>query len=366
MARKIKGKTAPGVHHENDCGLDYLIGPTNVLFENGVLVPREDFSAWKKERTLLQHLEYLADDPQANNYDYAYALTTGTLRRRKGTADLVASVRTSKRRERQTRQVKEIIVEERKKETARRYIFTSAFITEAVMVCVGLGAAGMSADHTRLFLMASKPVWAATIIALMFILFSATSFTASRYFFSTSGLTKLFGLVFLTTGLAVVSFSMFSTVTVSYNQYTFAGTVSEEKQEVINTNRLLLEHNRKEQEDARHAIERYEGEIDYFRTRSWREAGNTQERLDAEYRRLSSLRSEEAGLIRDTPQAVLEEATRRETVYTFIARIFQVSVDFVQFLVYVIPAIFFDVISPFALSVVLLLKDNRHKIMDAA
>jgi hypothetical protein len=327
-------------------------------------VSRENFTAWKEERTLPQHIEYLTEDPQACSFDYAYALTTGTLRRRKGTADLVASARTEKRRKKEVQEVKEIIVKEQKKKTVYRYIFSSAFITEAVMVCVGVGAAVMSAYHTRLFLMGSKPVWAATLIALMFILFSATSFTASRYFFNMTGLTKLFGLTFLITGLAVVGFSMFSTVTVSYNQYVSAEVSSEEKQETVNTNRLLLEHNRKEQEDAQHEIDRYEKDIDYFRTRSWREAGKLQEILNTARQRLSSLRAEEAGLIRDTPRAVLEETTRRETVYTFVARIFQVSVDFVQFLVYVIPAVFFDLISPFALSVVLLLEDNRRKIMD--
>jgi hypothetical protein len=91
-----------------------------------------------------------------------------------------------------------------------------------------------------------------------------------------------------------------------------------------------------------------------------------QELLTAAYRRLSALRTEEAAIIRETPQAILEETTQQETVYTFIARIFKVSIDFVQFLVYVIPAVFFDVISPFALSVVLLLEDNRQKIINVA
>jgi hypothetical protein len=127
-----------------------------------------------------------------------------------------------------------------------------------------------------------------------------------------------------------------------------------------------LENNRREQEDTRHEIERYEGEIDYFRTQSWRRADSLQDLLNASYQRLSALRTEEADLIRETPQAILEETTKQETVYTFMARLFKVSVDFVQFIVYVIPAVFFDVISPFALSVVLLLEDTRRKIISVA
>jgi hypothetical protein len=364
MTGSVKGRQKTKIHHNNDCGLDYLLGPTNVLFENGVLIPREDYTAWKNERTLVQHLDYLTDDPEANNYDYAYALTTGTLRKKKGTADLVASARTGKRREKEVQKAKEIVVEEQKKEAVRQYVFSSAFITEAVMICVGIGAAIMSVYHTRLFLMESKPVWVSTIIAVMFILFSATAFTASRYFFGTAGFTKLFGLIFLVAGMAVVSFSMFSTMTVSYNQYTFAAAYVEERQDTINTNRLLLENNRSKQEATQHEIDRYEQEIDYFRTQSWRRADSLQELLTAAYQRLSASRTEEAAIIRETPQAILEETTQQETVYTFIARLFKVSIDSVQFLVYVIPAVFFDIISPFALSVVLLLEDNRRKIID--
>jgi hypothetical protein len=246
MAVNIKERKRPKVRHNNDCGFDYLIGPTNVLFENGVLISRENYTAWKNEHTLVHHLEYLADDPEANNYDYAYALTTGTLRKKKGTADLVVAARTEKRREKEVQKAKEIVIEEQKKEAVRKYVFSSAFITEAVMICVGIEAAIMSVYHTRLFLMGSKPVCISTIIAVMFILFSATAFTASRYFFSMAGFTKLFGLIFLVAGMAVVSFSMFSTITVSYNQYTFAAAHVEERQGTINTNRLLLENNRSE------------------------------------------------------------------------------------------------------------------------
>jgi hypothetical protein len=363
MAENLKEKPKPKVRHNNDCGLDYLTGPTNVLFENGVLVSREDYKKWDDEHTLVQHLEYLADDPEANNYDYAYAMTTGTLRKRKGTADLVASARTEKRREKEVKKVKEITGEEQKKEFMHSYVLSSAFITEMVMIIVGLGSAVMSAYHTRVFLMESKPAGVSTMIALMFIMFSATAFTASRYFFNMAGLTKLFGIIFLATGLAVVSFSMFSTITVSYNQYVRASARSEEKQDIININRLLLESNRKEREAVQHEIERYEQEIDYYRTQSWRRADSLQDLLTAAYQRLSVLRTEEADIIRETPQAILEESTEQETVYTFMAGIFNMPVDLIRFLVYVIPAIFFDVISPFALSVVLLLEDNRRKIV---
>jgi hypothetical protein len=364
MAEIVKERQKPKIHHNNDCGLDYLIGPTNVLFENGILISRENYTTWKNERTLVQHLEYLSDDQKANNYDYAYALTTGSLRKRKGTADLVANVRTEKRREKEIQKAEEVVIEKQKEAAVRKYVFSSAFITEAVMILVGIGAALMSVYHTRLFLMESKPVLVSTIIAIMFILFSASAFTASRYFFGMAGFTKVFGLIFLVAGLSVVSFSMFSTITVSYNQYTSAAARIEERQQTINTNRLLLENNRIEQEATRHEIDRYEQEIDYYRTQSWRRADSLQELLIAAYQRLSTLRTEEADIIRETPQAILEETTEQETVYIFIARLFKVSVDLVQFLVYVIPAVFFDVISPFALSVVLLLEDNRRKIIN--
>jgi hypothetical protein len=159
---------------------------------------------------------------------------------------------------------------------------------------------------------------------------------------------------------------MFSTITVSYNQYALAAGRVEEKHAAIDINRLLLETNRGEQEAVQHEIGRYEQEIDYFRTRHWGRTDSLQELLTVAYQRLSTLRAEEAAIIRETPQAIFEETTGQETIYTFMARLFNVSADFVQFLVYVIPAVFFDVISPFALSVVLLLEDNRQKTITVA
>jgi len=363
MADNLKEKTKPRIRHDDTCDLDYLLGPTNVLFENGILVAREDFDAWKKERTIVQHLNYLADENEVNNYDYAYALTTGSLRRRKGTADLVASARTEKRREKEVQKVKEIIVEEQKKEAVKRFLFSSAFITEAVTVCVGIGSAVMSLYHTRLFLMETKPVWVATMVALTFILFSATAFTAARYFFGTVGLTKLLGFAFLVAGTAVIGFSIFSTITVSFNQYTSATKIVAVEQDTVNTNRVLLELNRREQEELRDEITRLETEAEFWKDQSWRRYDTIQASIDTARTRWDDLRSAETELVRETPKAVLEHTTERETVYTFVARLFKVSVDFVQFLVYVIPAVFFDVVAPFALSVVLLLEDNRRKIV---
>jgi hypothetical protein len=366
---KEKHKTKPRAHHENDCELDYLIGPTNILFENGILVPREDFDMWKKEHTLSQHLEYLADDPEANNYDYAYALTTGTLRRKKGTADLVASARTEKRRGKEVQKVKEIVVEEQKKEAVRRYIFSSAFLVTLVMIVVGVGSAVMSAYHTSTFLFqGGKPLWTSVMTGTMLVIFSGTAFTAARYFLQEKGALAVFGCLFIITGLVVIMYSMFSTLVVNFNQFKWQddaqAVTTVEGSEALAAHRERIHILEGDIDNATHEIGRLEGESEYWRNRSWARYDEAVQQLAVitEHRRI--LQEQRVELVGETPRLVEVEAVSQETIYGFLANLFKIKEDAMRFFVYAIPACLYDILAPFALSVVLLLFDKRGKNID--
>jgi hypothetical protein len=92
----------PVIHVHADSGLRYLCGTNKVLFSNGVAVDRDSFDTWKDtpgavKKLLEDHLTH----PATCGFDWPYACSTGTLRRKKGSADLVANVRTERRRAKQ-------------------------------------------------------------------------------------------------------------------------------------------------------------------------------------------------------------------------------------------------------------------------
>jgi hypothetical protein len=359
-------KNNPKIHRHSGSGLEYLSGARQVLFENGVTMPRLDFDKVKNAENFLDFLDKAAQDPANRDFDWRYACSTGRLRRKRGRADLIANVRTERRRARQAEKVQKIESAEQKKATVRQYIFSSAFLVMAVMTIVGLGSAVMSAYHTSAFLYnGGKPAWASLMTGIMLILFSGTAFTAARYFFQERGAISVFGVLFIIAGLAVIVYSMFSTLTVNFNQFKWRddeqAVAAVESSEALAAHREQIRILEEEINDVVNEVERLRGEADYWRTRTWRRYDSIQEQLTGRSGHLNSLRERYGSLVGETPRLVEVEAVSQETIYDFLGSIFKVKKDTMRFFVYIVPACLYDILAPFALSVVLLLVDKRRK-----
>jgi hypothetical protein len=359
-------KSKPKIRRHSGSGLEYLSGTNTVLFSTGVTMPRSDFDKVKDDANFVKYLDELAQDPANRDFDWRYACSTGQLRRKKTCADLVANVRTERRRKKQIAEVRKIEAVEQKKSLVKNYVFSSAFSVMAVMAIVGVGSAIMSAYHTSAFLYeGGKPAWASLMTGIMLILFSGTAFTAARYFFHEGGAVIVFGMLFIVAGLAVIVYSMFSTLTVNFNQFkwkddeTVATAVADS--EALAAHTYIMEETRSMLEEVGSEITRLEGESDYWRERTWRRYDEFNTQLTAARERREALRAELVRLESERP-AIMEQATvSRETVYSFLARILKLPEDVARFFVYVVPACLYDILAPFALSVVLLLADKRKK-----
>jgi hypothetical protein len=348
--------------------LRYLYGTDKVLFENGVYIPRKDFDTLKDTPEIVkEHLDKsLTSEPQYCGFDWTYACSTGNLRRKKGTANLEVSPRTARRRVQQTKQANEIVVEEQKKAAVRHYIFSSAFLVTVVMAVVGIGSAVMSAYHTSTFLYeGGKPAWASVMTGAMLILFSATAFTAARYFFNEQGAVKLFGALFVVAGLAVIAYSMFATLTVNFNQFKWRddeqAVAAVEGSEALAAHRDQIRLLEEEIDAVADEVTVLRREADYWRTQSWRRYDSIQERLTGRSEYLNSLRERHSTLVGETPRLVEVEAVSQETIYDLLGNVLDIEEDAMRFFVYVVPACLYDILAPFALSVVLLLVDKRRK-----
>lgn len=368
MVDTVVKNDGPKVRRLKDSTLRYLCGKDKVLFENGVYVPRKVFEIIKDTPGAVKEWvdKAFLSEPQYCNYDWAYACSTGNLRRKKGTANLEVSPRTEKSRERRTLQAVEAAAAEQKKTDLRRYVFSSAFLVMAVMAIVGVGSAVMSAYHTSTFLYeGGKPAWASLMTGTMLILFSGTAFTAARYFFQEKGALALFGWFFVVTGLAVIVYSMFSTLTVNYNQFQWqedsSAATAVADNEMLAAHDYIIEENRLALEEVNAEIARLTAEADYWRERTWRRYDEFNTQLVESRKHRDELREERTRLEAERPALIERAAGSRETIYVFLARLLRLPEDTMRFFVYIVPACLYDILAPFALSVVLLLTDKRKQ-----
>jgi hypothetical protein len=367
MADNIANKK-PKVHKLKDDTLRYLCGTDKVLFENGVYISRKEFDEIRAAPEAVKERidKSIMSEPQCCGFDWMYACSTGNLRRKKGLADLEVNHRTKKCRERQTRQAHEAAAGEQKKAAVRQYIFSSAFLVMVVMAIVGVGSAVMSAYHTSTFLYeGGKPAWAALMTGTMLILFSGTAFTAARYFFQEKGATRVFGMLFTVAGFVVALYSMFSTLTVNFNQFKWRddaeAAIVVENSEALAAHREQIRILEEEIDVVTREVDAFREEAAYWRTQSWRRYDSIQERLAGRSGYLDSLRIHYGELVGETSGLVEVEALSQETIYTFLGSIFKIKEDTMRFFVYIVPACLYDILAPFALSVVLLLADRRRK-----
>jgi hypothetical protein len=343
-----------------ECGLQMLAGERKILFENGVAIDRSDYEAWRSSGELGQRVHGLEADPEFGNHDFQYALSTGVLRHKKNTADLEPARRTAHKWEKKIAALKSDMQEE------SRSRFSSASLMRAVMALVGIGSAVMSAYHTTTFLLeGGKPAWTAVITGTMLILFSGTAFTAARYFFRKGRSALIVCGLFIVSGCAVIVYSVFSTLTVNYNQFKWQDdahiAVAVADSEVLAAHNRLLQANAVALQEAAAELEQLSGEAAFWRSQSWRRYDDVQAAIADTRQRRDALRDERSALEQATPELVETASASRETVYSFLARLLSIPEDAVRFFVYVIPACLYDILAPFALTVVLLLADDRQK-----
>jgi len=359
MADDVEKK--PTVHTHKGTGLKYLCGAKFVLFDTGIAIPRADFDKLEKGG-LAERLDIYNNDPDKITYDFPYACTTGLLRR-KAKRVIPPVVKASDN-------VLKPEPEIQKKTHARTFSFSSVFLVMVVMIVVGIGSAIMSAYHTSAFLIfGGKPKWTAVLTGTMLILFSGTAFTAARHFLQEKGMQKIFGFLFIAAGFAVIIYSVFSTVTVNFNQFKWRddekAVVAVADNETLAAHDRLLQGNREALDEVSARITKLEDDAEHWKTLSWRRYDAIQAQLAEAYESRTVLRNRRVELESSKPDLVAQAESSQETVYTFLARLLGLKEDIARFFVYVIPACLYDILAPFALSVVLLLMDKRRRIVEA-
>ena len=334
-------------------GEKYIEGSQKIIMESGVLLTPSEFSqsTMMSKEEVGALMQELAGREDRYKFDYRYALTTGVLRHK-------AELPVQKPREEA----------EKEPETApvvKKNLITPATIILIVMSIVGIMSAVMSAYHTtvanRIF---GRPVTVGLITGTVMVLFSATAFTAARWFMQESGPVRLFALVFLLLGTLVIAYSMLSTLVVSYNSW--SKTEEEEKIETAANSEELtafnyqIELKKEELSEAQETEKKIIEEAEYWKAKSWKRYDELEAQLSETRQSISSIRKELSELVAKKPVIASKAGEEKEDIFAFLSSFIKVKPRTIRFFMQAVPAMFFDIIAPFALSCAIYLAEKRN------
>lgn len=336
-------------------GINYIAGQKNIIFENGIICTPAEFAATEmmsrgEAETWMQEL---AGREDRYKFDYQYAKSTGVLRHFQKKPQAAPAA------------VKPVPVVSLQKPKVQRKI-TPALIILLVMSITGIMSAVMSAYHTtivnRIF---GRPTVIGLVTGTVMVLFSATAFTAARWFWSEGGFARAFSVLFAGLGVMVIAYSMMSTLIVNYDAWN--KTATEEKIETASNSEELSAFDTKvnlknEELDGLKSTEKeLLEEAEYWKDKSWKRYDALQEQIADVRKKITDARSELSSLISERPQVASKAGEEKEDAFMFLSTFIKISPRTLRLFMQAVPAMFFDIIAPFALSCAIYLAEKKKE-----
>jgi hypothetical protein len=358
----------------------YILGRDFVIFSNGVTMTIEEFKLFHSKGILVKKIMTLARVSK-RIFDYQVALETGVLTPKYMPVKAV-QLNGSSSKSRKAKRMKEIVVtpvaveEESESEPPKIEIpevkekpglkvnFVQPSKSQVILFCmlfVAVGSACMSIYHSAAFLIqGGKPFIISAMTAVLLVLFASTGFTAARYFSEQRGLAKIFSIPFIFITAILICYIAFSTTSVSYEQFRdeeASKTATVQKQ--IGSLELYTEVQKGITETEKYIRVLEKNKSDEMTKEAY---ARYQRMLSSERDKLQKLREKSyelkeksgGGSIADKKQAIT-------SVYDFLMELFGINSRVLRFIIYVIPAVFYDVVAPFGFTVVFFLVDNKTK-----
>ena len=352
----------------------YILGNEFILFSNGVAMSREEVKTFHEKGILNKKIITLSRVPK-RLYDYRIALETGVLTPMYLPIRAV-SLETEKPKPKKPKQNKVITVTEYEEVTeqvrqiedaqAKRKIKLSMPTSKGqiiffCMLFIAVGSACMSIYHASAFLIqGGKPFIIATMTALMLVVFASTGFTAARYFSEQKGFAKVFSLPFILITSVLICYIAFSTTSVSYEQFRDKETgKTADIQKQIGSLELYSEVQKNIAETEKYIRTLEKLDVGSFTKEAF---ARHQRMLSAERDKLQKLREKSYELKeKSAGGSIIEKKQSITSVYDFLMEIFGVNSRILRFIIYVIPAVFYDIVAPFGFTVVFFLADTKFK-----
>ena len=171
---------------------------------------------------------------------------------------------------------------------------------------------------------------------------------------------KRYGLtfVFISLWAIVTLFSMATAVSVFYDRFNFNEAVVAEENRNVDSNKLALELLRTKESDLREAIAFKKKDIEYRQEKDYATATVRSELVKLENELQANL-SEQQKLLSETPEVTQEVTKKKERLFAFLGRMLHVDSGVFEFIMSTLSAIFVNLIAPMSLVAVTELKKKK-------
>ena len=171
---------------------------------------------------------------------------------------------------------------------------------------------------------------------------------------------KRYGLtfVFITLWVTVTVFSMATAVSVFYDRFNFNEYQIAEENKNVDSNKLALELLQKKEADLREAIAFKKKDIEYRQEHDYATTAVRKELGELETELQENLTAQQ-NLLSDTPEVTQEVTKRKERLFAFLGRLLKVDSGVFEFTMSTLSAVFVNIIAPLSLVAVAELKKKR-------
>ena len=374
----------------------YLKDQKKFLCSNGVLFTLEEY-----KNGIDINAEYERRTKEDMLYDYAYAKSTGLLRKKLDSSPVEQTVENGALENEKIATESTSVPEQKKNDETVPKVDVSEAVTNGLQNKVSVhgraredwrdtseGRNGNSLDrqgekqgfsvifivallgftslisgyistlHTATYLYDYVDMISSWLMSSSVTAYNATAFEVSVIFKSK----KRYGLtfVFITLWSMVTLFSMATTVSVFYDRFNFTEAQIAQENKQSDSNKLALELLRTKEKDIREAIEfkkkdiEYRQEKDYATTAVRAELNNLQTKLQENL-------TEQENLLKETPEITEKVTKRKESLFSFLGRLMHLEGGILEFIMSTMSAIFINLISPLSLTAVTeILKNNKQ------
>lgn len=358
----------------------YLPEQKKFLCSNGVLFTLEEY----RDGINIQE-EYDRRKNEDQLYDYAYAKSTGLLRKKRNykkaeevpesTKDDGLSAKNAEKYENNSdksnitgnteldsREIIDAKSSERSDTDGRNESYFdrqgekprfSVMFIVALLGLTSLISGYISTLHTATYLYDYVDVLSAWLMSASVTAYNATAFEVSVIFKSK----RRYGLtfVFITLWSMVTLFSMATTVSVFYDRFNFTEVQTAQENKDVDSGKLVLDLLRTKENDLREAITFKKKDIEYRQERDYATTAVRKE-LEALQLELQQNLTEQQKLLSETPEVTQKVVKRRESLFAFLGRLIHIEGDIMEFIMSTLSAIFINLISPMSLVAVSELK----------
>ena len=307
----------------------YLKDEKKYLCENGVVFTKEEYL-----KGIDLNAEYKKRSENGELYDYEFARKNGKLR-------LLEKEETPAK--------EEPLIEKKPRPEGKEA--KSVIIMSLALMLTSFGSMYISTVHTATYLFDYTDKISSWLMSFVITVYCATAFEVVLLFFDRKR--YVLSSVFAVLWLAVVTFSIATTISVFYDRYNFNMVEAQSENKETDSARLTLEVLKEQEKALRESIEFKRKDIEY---RQEREYATTSVRVELEglQNKLQANLDKQMSVMSETPEAVKTEGEvrKKESLFAFLGRQMKLDGGILEFIMSTLSAVFINLISPLSVSVV--------------